>query len=230
MQASVVVACSLSSCGVQAQLLWHTGLVAPRHVRSSQTRAGTHVPCIGRRILNHCATREVPEIDYHWSSFMVRSLLFSLFFSFGKCFQAFPEVARFLVSHSPSSVCFPLFTRLSLLVLGSGLVFIIQDLSWASLVINSSVVCVCVCVCVVSSPDYLQMSLLMASRWFQQAGCLTSQGLILISPTGCSPGVLGEGTLILLVMHCALTPPSICAVISVWNDLAWPISTCPSSV
>ena len=34
------------------------GLVAPRHVGSSQTRAWTHVPCIGRQILNHCATRE----------------------------------------------------------------------------------------------------------------------------------------------------------------------------
>ena len=34
------------------------GLVAPRHVRSSQTRARTRVPCIGRRIFNHCATRE----------------------------------------------------------------------------------------------------------------------------------------------------------------------------
>ena len=27
---------------------------------SSRTRARTRVPCIGRRILNHCATREVP--------------------------------------------------------------------------------------------------------------------------------------------------------------------------
>ena len=36
------------------------GLVAPRHVGSSWTRARTRVPCIGRRILNHCATREVP--------------------------------------------------------------------------------------------------------------------------------------------------------------------------
>ena len=39
------------------------GLVAPRHLRivgSSQTRDRTHVPCIGRRILNHWATREVP--------------------------------------------------------------------------------------------------------------------------------------------------------------------------
>ena len=35
------------------------GLVAPRHVGSSQTRDRTRVPCIGRRILNHCATREV---------------------------------------------------------------------------------------------------------------------------------------------------------------------------
>ena len=53
-----------SSCGTRAQYLWHTGLVAPRHVRSSWTRAQTHVPCIGRRILNHWATREVPPIHF----------------------------------------------------------------------------------------------------------------------------------------------------------------------
>ena len=35
------------------------GLVAPRHVGSSRTRARTRVPCIGRQILNHCTTREV---------------------------------------------------------------------------------------------------------------------------------------------------------------------------
>ena len=34
------------------------GLVVPRHVGSSRTRDWTHVPCIGRRILNHCTTRE----------------------------------------------------------------------------------------------------------------------------------------------------------------------------
>ena len=44
----------------QAQQLWLTGLVAPQHVGSSRTRAQTCVPCIGRWILNHCATREVP--------------------------------------------------------------------------------------------------------------------------------------------------------------------------
>ena len=50
---------SFSSCGTWAQYLWCTGLVAPWHVGSSQTRARTRVPCIGRQILNHCATREV---------------------------------------------------------------------------------------------------------------------------------------------------------------------------
>ena len=37
------------------------GLVAPRHMGSSQTGDRTRVPCIGRRILNHCTTREVPR-------------------------------------------------------------------------------------------------------------------------------------------------------------------------
>ena len=55
----------LSCCGAQApdaqaRQLWLTGPVAPRHVGSSQTRARTRVPCIGRQILNHCATREAP--------------------------------------------------------------------------------------------------------------------------------------------------------------------------
>ena len=31
------------------------------YVGSSQTRAQTHVPCISRRILNHCATREAHQ-------------------------------------------------------------------------------------------------------------------------------------------------------------------------
>ena len=44
---------SLSNCGSRS-------LVSPRHVGSSQTRARTRVPCIGRQILNHCATREAP--------------------------------------------------------------------------------------------------------------------------------------------------------------------------
>ena len=42
----------------QAQWLWHTGLVPPWPVGSSWTRDWTCVPCIGRWILYHWATRE----------------------------------------------------------------------------------------------------------------------------------------------------------------------------
>ena len=57
----------LSCCGAQApdaqaQQLWLTGPAAPRPVGSSQTRARTRVPCIGRQTLNHCATKEAPEM------------------------------------------------------------------------------------------------------------------------------------------------------------------------
>ena len=52
---------------VVARGLWRTGSVAVAHglscgildVGSSWPRARTHVPCIGRWIFNHCATREV---------------------------------------------------------------------------------------------------------------------------------------------------------------------------
>ena len=59
----------LSRCGAQApdaqaQQLWLTGPVAPRHVGSSQTGARTRVPRIGRQILNHCATREAPKVQF----------------------------------------------------------------------------------------------------------------------------------------------------------------------
>ena len=47
-----------SSCGTWAQQLWLMGLAAPRPVGSSRTTARTRVPCLGRQILNHCATRE----------------------------------------------------------------------------------------------------------------------------------------------------------------------------
>ena len=52
----------------QAQQLWRTGLVALQHVGSSWTRARTRVPCIGRKILNHCATREAPAKSSYLSS------------------------------------------------------------------------------------------------------------------------------------------------------------------
>ena len=61
-----------SSCGTWAQQLWLAGLVAPRHVGSSQTRAQTCVPCIGRRILNHCFTKEAPSFMNSFSQLMVK--------------------------------------------------------------------------------------------------------------------------------------------------------------
>ena len=76
-RASVVAACGLSRCGTRAlesasfsncsawaQQLWCTALVAPQHVGSSWTRDQTRVPCIGRQILNHSATREVPPLYF----------------------------------------------------------------------------------------------------------------------------------------------------------------------
>ena len=59
----------------QAQQLWCTGLAAPWHVGSSQTRALTRVPCVGRRIPNHCATREAPLL----------LLMFIIILPIGRC-------------------------------------------------------------------------------------------------------------------------------------------------
>ena len=39
--------------------MWHMGSVAPKHVKSSWTRDGTCVPCIGRQIPIHYTTRKV---------------------------------------------------------------------------------------------------------------------------------------------------------------------------
>ena len=65
-QASGVAACGLSSCGSQAlehrlSSCGHMDLVAPWHVRSSQTRDRTRVSCTGRQVLYHWATREDPS-------------------------------------------------------------------------------------------------------------------------------------------------------------------------
>ena len=74
--------CRAQAPDAQAQWLWLTGLVAPWHVGSSQTRARTCVPCIGRRILNHCATREAPCLVFLLRFF--RSFIFFNFF-FDEC-------------------------------------------------------------------------------------------------------------------------------------------------
>ena len=60
------------------------GQVAPQHVGSSQTRAQTGVPCIGRQTLNHCATREAPLI-----------LFYSLYFAIVLSFRLVPTPPSF---------------------------------------------------------------------------------------------------------------------------------------
>ena len=66
----------------QAQQLWRPGLVALRHVGSSQTRARTCVPGIGRQILNHCTTREALLTLSIWNCipFSSGEISFSFFF------------------------------------------------------------------------------------------------------------------------------------------------------
>ena len=61
--------CGAQAPDAQAQQLWLTGLVAPWHVGSSQTKARTRVPCICRQILNHCATREARLSFYFYFLF-----------------------------------------------------------------------------------------------------------------------------------------------------------------
>ena len=59
---SVQWALSSQSTGSRAQRLqkpWPTGLAAPQHVGSSQTRDRTCVPCSSRQILNCRTTREI---------------------------------------------------------------------------------------------------------------------------------------------------------------------------
>ena len=55
MQASMVAACGLNSCGSQVREhrlnIWLTGFVALWCVGSSRTRDRTHVSCIGRQVL-----------------------------------------------------------------------------------------------------------------------------------------------------------------------------------
>ena len=55
--------------------LWHTGLASLRHVGSSH-RSQIHIPCIGRKILIHGATREVSKwtfLKYNYSESLLTS-------------------------------------------------------------------------------------------------------------------------------------------------------------
>ena len=70
--------CGAQAPDAQAQQLWLTGPVAPWHVGSSQTGARTRVPCIGRQILNHCATREAPFFYIFFLTFLLEYNCFTM--------------------------------------------------------------------------------------------------------------------------------------------------------
>ena len=78
--------------------MWLTGLVAPRHVGSSQTRARTRVPCISRQILNHCATREALHLFLiiFFLFFIIIALFYFILSSF---FLSFYFFLPFILSH-----------------------------------------------------------------------------------------------------------------------------------
>ena len=104
---SVVVARRLLSAGSE-----HTGLVAPQHVGSSRTRARTRVPSIGRRILNHCATREVPQyiiwliIFYLLSSLILKQYLSEISY-FDECLLVAVSYIISTKNHMRSNKCLP---------------------------------------------------------------------------------------------------------------------------
>ena len=74
------------------------GLVAPRHVGSSRTRALTRVPCIGRQILNHCATSEAPASGFYKPS------TGSSKYSLTQCNRNRNAGCWWLFPHSPTSL------------------------------------------------------------------------------------------------------------------------------
>lgn len=147
-------------------------------------------PCLHSVLLSYLLFVNSIIIDpFHGS-------VFTFFFSFGKGFQASPEVACFLVSSL--SLVRPFIYQYHLPHLSP---WVQVGLHYPGCilglwVINSSTVCACF----VSSPDYLQMSLLMSSRCF----CLISQSLLLISP----------GTLTETVWWSYASSPGICSTLS----------------
>ena len=61
--------CRLSNCGSRAQLLRGMWDLPRPGLR-------THVPCIGRQILNHCTTREAQLFHFYISTLLILKLIF----------------------------------------------------------------------------------------------------------------------------------------------------------
>ena len=75
------------------QWLWRTGLAAPWRVGSSQTRDQTCVSCIGRWILQHWTTRELPRISIYLHKLANKEIC--LVFVLGSRMGAFKTLGNF---------------------------------------------------------------------------------------------------------------------------------------
>ena len=67
---SLVAACRFNSCGMMAS--WSQGI----QDLSSPNRDQTHIPCIGRQILSHWTTGEIPPSIYFVRGFSTHSSFF----------------------------------------------------------------------------------------------------------------------------------------------------------
>ena len=79
---------STGSRACRLQSLWCAALVVLQHVRSFWTRDQTHVPCLGRWILNHWATRAVKLFSFETERDMTDKVM-----NFP---ESFPEVLSLL--------------------------------------------------------------------------------------------------------------------------------------
>ena len=130
----------------QAQKVWSTGLVAPRHVASSRTRDRAHVSCIGRRILCRWATWE-PLPWFSWIYFLLVLLqvfnplginfvffhiVLQLLSSIHQIFHTFPPLwnSSFITCLNPLTALFP--KSADLLLLWNHTVFITLALPFAT--------------------------------------------------------------------------------------------------
>ena len=85
---------------IWAQWLWHVGLVAPGMWDPGfQTRDQTYMPCIGRQILSHWATREF--LFYLTILFLLAKKLYQKFYfeKFLKSGINFPPQSELNISH-----------------------------------------------------------------------------------------------------------------------------------
>ena len=110
------------------------GLVAPQHVGSSQTRARTRVPCIGRQILNPWAIREAPKVHAFFTP-----VWWPLSLTTAHC-CAQASLFYHVMHHASFWCCQSLRLRVSVIVLERGL-NLLAGLKYSPLLLSLLAVC-----------------------------------------------------------------------------------------